>query len=122
MIRRPPRSTRVRSSAASDVYKRQIVGPGGAFEGGEPVLQGSEVQERRDGFPGGYGPPMPRVVDQREDAVVDLAIALHRLLAFIARQLPDLVDVAAQRIGEVVEIERQQLRVRQAHHAGTGGL
>src|SRR5665811_1383137 len=27
MIRRPPRSTRVRSSAASDVYKRQ---PGGA--------------------------------------------------------------------------------------------
>src|SRR5665811_1356608 len=26
MIRRPPRSTRVRSSAASDVYKRQVVG------------------------------------------------------------------------------------------------
>src|SRR5665811_531195 len=25
MIRRPPRSTRVRSSAASDVYKRQII-------------------------------------------------------------------------------------------------
>ncbi|WP_460379342.1 hypothetical protein [Staphylococcus aureus] len=24
MIRRPPRSTRVRSSAASDVYKRQL--------------------------------------------------------------------------------------------------
>src|SRR5665811_2592645 len=27
MIRRPPRSTRVRSSAASDVYKRQDVRP-----------------------------------------------------------------------------------------------
>src|SRR5665811_1177945 len=26
MIRRPPRSTRVRSSAASDVYKRQLAG------------------------------------------------------------------------------------------------
>src|SRR5665811_2167798 len=26
MIRRPPRSTRVRSSAASDVYKRQVEG------------------------------------------------------------------------------------------------
>src|SRR5665811_2641381 len=26
MIRRPPRSTRVRSSAASDVYKRQDIG------------------------------------------------------------------------------------------------
>ena len=25
MIRRPPRSTRVRSSAASDVYKRQLL-------------------------------------------------------------------------------------------------
>src|SRR5665811_646743 len=28
MRRRPPRSTRVRSSAASDVYKRQVVGEG----------------------------------------------------------------------------------------------
>src|SRR5665811_2597076 len=27
MIRRPPRSTRVRSSAASDVYKRQLLRP-----------------------------------------------------------------------------------------------
>src|SRR5665811_2525925 len=27
MIRRPPRSTRVRSSAASDVYKRQVQAP-----------------------------------------------------------------------------------------------
>src|SRR5665811_1681063 len=30
MIRRPPRSTRVRSSAASDVYKRQLSGGAGA--------------------------------------------------------------------------------------------
>src|SRR5665811_2577362 len=30
MIRRPPRSTRVRSSAASDVYKRQVSGESGA--------------------------------------------------------------------------------------------
>src|SRR5665811_1868902 len=43
MIRRPPRSTRVRSSAASDVYKRQlwasmfwsaVVWVGGEFFGG----------------------------------------------------------------------------------------
>src|SRR5665811_1963942 len=27
MMRRPPRSTRVRSSAASDVYKRQVLAP-----------------------------------------------------------------------------------------------
>ena len=31
MIRRPPRSTRVRSSAASDVYKRQAAAAGGFF-------------------------------------------------------------------------------------------
>src|SRR5665811_200176 len=31
MIRRPPRSTRVRSSAASDVYKRQTPGRGDAL-------------------------------------------------------------------------------------------
>src|SRR5450756_3124255 len=29
MIRRPPRSTQSRSSAASDVYKRQVLGSGG---------------------------------------------------------------------------------------------
>src|SRR5665254_26209 len=33
MIRRPPRSTRVRSSAASDVYKRQ------AYEDGKKVME-----------------------------------------------------------------------------------
>mgnify|MGYP003381454943 CR=1 FL=1 len=33
MIRRPPRSTLDRSSAASDVYKRQLTGP---WELGEP--------------------------------------------------------------------------------------
>src|SRR5665811_1386443 len=39
MIRRPPRSTRVRSSAASDVYKRQAEGSrgvsGGPAQGGD---------------------------------------------------------------------------------------
>src|SRR5665811_268715 len=33
MIRRPPRSTRVRSSAASDVYKRQVYELSGPFMG-----------------------------------------------------------------------------------------
>src|SRR5665809_136305 len=33
MIRRPPRSTQSRSSAASDVYKRQDVGHSGAAPG-----------------------------------------------------------------------------------------
>src|SRR5665811_1250959 len=40
MIRRPPRSTRVRSSAASDVYKRQGQGYlNGDAESGQSVLR-----------------------------------------------------------------------------------
>src|SRR5450756_653288 len=43
MIRRPPRSTQSRSSAASDVYKRQAQGP---FQGYVPDL----VPERQVGL------------------------------------------------------------------------
>src|SRR5665254_22068 len=44
MIRRPPRSTRVRSSAASDVYKRQ--------DGNKTLVQRGKIQipAPRDGF------------------------------------------------------------------------
>src|SRR5665811_996258 len=59
MIRRPPRSTRVRSSAASDVYKRQVfnVGTGietsvNALAAGIAAAVGREVEirhvDRRD--------------------------------------------------------------------------
>src|SRR5450756_2289169 len=67
MIRRPPRSTQSRSSAASDVYKRQVVAirPDGtepnspgwqirvvpnkfpAFEAGEKTKESSEMFPRR---------------------------------------------------------------------------
>src|SRR5665809_75733 len=55
MIRRPPRSTQSRSSAASDVYKRQAegrplqVGPAGADRpcGPLPVLAGRDPDLRR---------------------------------------------------------------------------
>src|SRR5680860_1693544 len=43
MIRRPPRSTQSRSSAASDVYKRQVKGPYGPYaENLRHVLQAIE--------------------------------------------------------------------------------
>src|SRR5665811_42240 len=47
MIRRPPRSTRVRSSAASDVYKRQVDERGVLLRGGGLVIAGRENQQRR---------------------------------------------------------------------------
>src|SRR5665811_2522493 len=61
MIRRPPRSTRVRSSAASDVYKRQDVGFRPAAMGDEGFLArrhhahggvGLARQQRGDQFDG----------------------------------------------------------------------
>ena len=42
MIRRPPRSTRVRSSAASDVYKRQVSIPSVASEPSSPRHYGDQ--------------------------------------------------------------------------------
>src|SRR5665811_2141441 len=45
MIRRPPRSTRVRSSAASDVYKRQVL---------QVVSRGHLVETDRSGLVAGY--------------------------------------------------------------------
>ena len=41
MIRRPPRSTQSRSSAASDVYKRQVYKDGDTFAGINPAEEGS---------------------------------------------------------------------------------
>src|SRR5665811_2435818 len=48
MIRRPPRSTRVRSSAASDVYKRQELGLGYlSLERSTPTLSPGEHHRLR---------------------------------------------------------------------------
>src|SRR5678809_472838 len=47
MIRRPPRSTLDRSSAASDVYKRQVtVLIGGSFGAGNYAMAGRAYQPR----------------------------------------------------------------------------
>src|SRR5665811_6593 len=53
MIRRPPRSTRVRSSAASDVYKRQVEAAGRprptapGQQGDEPAYRSSTTGRPR---------------------------------------------------------------------------
>ena len=48
MIRRPPRSTQGGSSAASDVYKRQVLGRGGSRDGLAGELEGVGRVERAD--------------------------------------------------------------------------
>src|SRR5450756_3143197 len=50
MIRRPPRSTQSRSSAASDVYKRQVLGTAQLeAEGDQPLAQLGVDEEVRGG-------------------------------------------------------------------------
>src|SRR5450756_3202963 len=53
MIRRPPRSTQSRSSAASDVYKRQVKEGAGAFVCGEETAMMASIE-------GSRGMPLPR--------------------------------------------------------------
>src|SRR5665811_616740 len=48
MIRRPPRSTRVRSSAASDVYKRQVRVPPPLPRGKKMNREMRRLQDRED--------------------------------------------------------------------------
>src|SRR5680860_759997 len=77
MIRRPPRSTQSRSSAASDVYKRQV-GNGRleeavvlshreprAFQEGNHLIQDGGVAGRLDIMGGGVGEPCAVVGDPR---------------------------------------------------------
>src|SRR5680860_491674 len=47
MIRRPPRSTQSRSSAASDVYKRQATLPGHSGEPGHHFRRRTWLEQRR---------------------------------------------------------------------------
>src|SRR5450756_3044804 len=55
MIRRPPRSTQSRSSAASDVYKRQAVdGPRGIFADAMSVPTGGRMIQRTPNDPAWY--------------------------------------------------------------------
>src|SRR5665811_2200486 len=82
MIRRPPRSTRVRSSAASDVYKRQrfdiaadarVLAAARRPQGYEIVVQG-RIKARRQFALAGKAPHPDAVADQQ---VIERAV--HRL-------------------------------------------
>src|SRR5680860_1914545 len=80
MIRRPPRSTQSRSSAASDVYKRQIqprmVKP--PAREGEPPRQGEEGHTMvysavRDAAPQGAPAPPSHRAEAKPRGVADVA-------------------------------------------------
>ncbi len=52
MIRRPPRSTPIKSSAASDVYKRQPTGGSVSFNGKDLLAMPPEVRSHEGLFLG----------------------------------------------------------------------
>src|SRR5664279_6459098 len=88
MIRRPPRSTLSSSSAASDVYKRQMWVVAFASNGAlSPPRQG--VDERIEAFEGGWFSHLPDRRDAfgkaefRGDA--ELVVAVFDLANFFAR-------------------------------------
>ena len=68
MIRRPPRSTRLASSAASDVYKRQIIGLGDS-PNDLPLLLNSDIKIVIPGIDG----PNLNLLDQLKDFEFTLA-------------------------------------------------
>ena len=54
-----------------------------------------------------------RVGDGLEGAVFDQPVALQNLVALVLGQLFHLVHVAVDGVGEIVEVERQQLGIGQ---------
>src|SRR5450756_3174797 len=91
MIRRPPRSTQSRSSAASDVYKRQCLEDTPGFF---LVNFGDKCYSRNIGrFPGQRGDVVPRYVSQRE-----LARSAHQLPHPLSQPLVICVDADGARV------------------------
>src|SRR5665811_1448731 len=97
MIRRPPRSTRVRSSAASDVYKRQVVLE--PLPDAEAVAQRCREQARARGG-----------ADERErlylhaDATRRRALSDHDVdLIVLHRRVEDLLDGGVEAVDLVDE-------------------
>ena len=93
-----------------------------ALERGHAVVERREIQKRRNLFLLRRNGLDARIFDGRENSLVDLAIPFHSVLARIARQFPHLVHVAADGFAEIVEIERQQIGVRQTHDGNASGL
>src|SRR5678809_1055253 len=98
MIRRPPRSTLDRSSAASDVYKRQIRILGGVVGSKKPVHPNDHVnmgQSSNDVFPTAVHIAATEAIER------DLVPALEALQATLAAK--------AKAFDHVVKIGRTHL-------------
>src|SRR5450756_2730698 len=124
MIRRPPRSTQSRSSAASDVYKRQVhrrpIGPerGGAAvvlrvresrihgEGRQQFREGMEAVMPKDAPPNGGAPTDDGPIGPRR-RVSEMQAKLHRWAAADpGRRFDDLFNFVHDPATLIVAFER----------------
>src|SRR5450756_2321376 len=112
MIRRPPRSTQSRSSAASDVYKRQLVDQVLAREVRQGVDGQAFARPAQDGLDAGE---QLRVVERLCQVVVGATLeALHDVMRFVERREHDDWDVLGARIR--AEAPRDLPAVYVRHH------
>src|SRR5678816_914551 len=103
MIRRPPRSTLDRSSAASDVYKRQIMGPcaGGAVY--SPAMTDFIIMVKNTSNMMITGPEVIRTVTHEEVTAEELGGAVaHASKSSVA-------DFAAENEEQCIQIIRNLL-------------
>src|SRR5665811_2433869 len=101
MIRRPPRSTRVRSSAASDVYKRQEERGLRGLEQ-HPLLRVERLVHE-----------MHRVVDERRQARRELEVLLRQLARVGGQAVVDLGEHPVLLAQGQVELLAKDLGVEQ---------
>src|SRR5665811_2629303 len=133
MIRRPPRSTRVRSSAASDVYKRQVLGELGellvAVHGQSDQWRLRQPEQHRvvlDRFAGGsVSEPLERYTALYDDFHQVGAELGH--LRGLARDRAREVDVLRTGLEEIEAVdplpgEDLELRAEDARLAHSDGL
>src|SRR5665811_533055 len=108
MIRPPPRSTRVRSSAASDVYKRQLyedqatfVGPDGGSASGSDA-----IRERLEGLLA----IKPQITSTSSQVVMagDLALMSNRWRMTLGSGDGELAGLEGGLEGESTEVARRQ--------------
>src|SRR5450756_2905692 len=90
MIRRPPRSTQSRSSAASDVYKRQDDGGVAIFAAPSTWLRGGPIFRSAPVFAERLLPPA-----RKESVLRRLKSLLRSTPSRIGRRLAQIVAIAA---------------------------
>ena len=92
---------------------RAFVAAGAVGQRRRRVLERREVDCRRDDFQLRRRLRKTRVGDRREDAVTNLLVALPDVGLLLPEQLVQLLHVLVDRIGEIGELDRQDVAVRE---------